>query len=153
MSNTYRYRRGPLDHKYIMKSGTVAVEIGDMVKLSEGATGMFTPVALSTDLTGLIGVAMSASPTGDATNTKCRIAMLNPSTVWEFGITSSTILVGDQLEIVAAQELGERDIDFLYDSGSMVVAVCAEDNNSEDRTVVLCSFLNGLFGRQMVTGV
>jgi len=151
MANKYRYRRGPLDCKWIMKSGTVAVEIGDMVKLSAGATGMFTPVTASTCMTGLIGVAMSASPTTDASDTKCRIAMLNPSTVWEFGITSSTILVGDQLEIVSAQVLGERTITNLYDSGSMVVAVCAEDNTAEDRTTVLCSFLNGLFGRQMTT--
>ena len=151
MSNVYRYRRGPLDHKYIMKSGTVAVEIGDMVKLSAGATGMFTPVTASTDMTGLIGVAMGASPTTDASNTKVRVAMLNPSTVWEFGIASSTIVVGDQLQIASSQGLAERTITNLYDSGSMVVAVCAEDNNAEDRTTVLCSFLNGLFGRQMST--
>ena len=150
MANKYRYRRGPLDHRWIMKSGTVAVEIGDMVKVALGNVGMFNPVALSTDMTGLIGVAMSASPATDTTNSKCRIAMLNPSTVWEFGITSSTILVGDQLEIVAAQTLGERTITNLYDSGSMVVAVCAEDNNADDRTIVLCSFMTPSYSSRLL---
>ena len=150
MSNTYRYRRGPLDHKWIAKSATVAVQIGDMLKMETGNTGNCTPVSASTDVSGLIGVAMSASPATDTTGTKVRVGMLNPSTVWEYDTASGTFVVGDSFEITSAQGLGERTITDIFSSGSMVVAVIAE-NYSSAGTKILVSFLNGRFQRETST--
>jgi len=147
MSNTYRYRRGPLDHKWIAKSATVAVQIGDMLKMETGNTGNCTPVSASTDVSGLIGVAMSASPTTDTTGTKVRVGMLNPSTVWEYDTASGTFVVGDSFEITSAQGLGERTITDIFSSGSMVVALIAE-NYPAAGTKILVSFLNGRFQRE-----
>jgi len=150
MSNTYRYRRGPLDHKWITKSATVAIEIGDMLKMETGNTGNCTPVSLSTDVSGLIGVAMSASPATDTTGSKVRVAMLNPSTVWEYDTASGTFVVGDSFEITSAQGLGERTITDIFSSGSMVVALIAENYPSAG-TKILVSFLNGRFQRETST--
>jgi len=150
MSNTYRYRRGPLDHKWIAKSATVAVQIGDMLKMETGNTGNCTPVSASTDVSGLIGVAMSASPATDTTGTKVRVANLNPSTVWEYDTASGTFVVGDSFEITSAQGLGERTITDIFSSGSMVVAIIAE-NYPVAGTKILVSFLNGRFQRETST--
>ena len=149
MANKYRYRFGPLNVRWMEKSGTVAVVQGDMMKIATNGTGMITPCTAATDWSGLVGVALGASPATDTTGTRVRIAIAEPTTVFEFAAASSTYFVGDTFAISSSQLLVEKTITDLTASASTVVAVCARTNNMAG-TKVLVSFLGNKFQRILV---
>lgn len=146
MSNKYRYRFGPLVERMIKKTGTVAVEQGDMMKFT--SSGKITPVTASTDSTALVGVAMKASPATDLTATKIRVALIGKGTVFEFTVASSTYTYGDAFVISSDQLLVEKSLTNLNATSTNVVAVCAQDLDTAG-TKVLVEFLPGRFDGQI----
>ena len=111
MASVMRYRYGPRNDLVIEKTGTVAIEIGDMVRLATQAAtayGRIKAVSAAADHTALIGVAMSASPTTDPTATKIRVLHIGVGTVFEMKLSSAALLYfGQPLTINAAQTLAK----------------------------------------------
>lgn len=148
MSNNYRYRKGPLIQRYIAKTGTVAIEQGDMLKL---AASIYTVVAVSasTDSTSLVGVAMKASPTTDPTGTKIRMAVIGHGTVFEFvAAASDAYTFGDCFEISGAQELTQKTVVNLNQTASNVVAVLSKTLDASG-TAIEVEFLPGRYQKSI----
>jgi|GEM_PF-1570565 len=148
MSNKYRYRRGPQISRDVKKTGTVAVEQGDMLKIIWGS-GRVTPVLLSSDCDDLVGIAMDASPATDATATVIRMLEIGHGTVFEMTVASATQIFGQQYVISSAQLLLKYTSDSGYDTATNSVAVCAQDLDT-DGTSVLVQFMPGALQKQIV---
>lgn len=143
MANVYRYRRGPLVDRWVAKNGAVAVELGDILKLSSGKV---TP-ASSTDSTSLVGVALSASPATDATSTKIRFAEIGHGTVFEFAIAASdTQRYGNIYTISGNQQLTKKTVVDLNYTATAAVAMCAEYSDGSVSNA-LVSFFPNKFGK------
>lgn len=140
MANKMRYRYGPMNNRYVAKSGTVAVEQGDMLK--DNGSGAAIPVTSnSADSTSLIGVAMKASPATDPSGEKIRTLVPGAGTVFEYTIAASDKHVfGQRFKLSGAQELTA------ISTWSGAVAVCAETKDASS-TVALVSFLDSQFQR------
>lgn len=147
MANAYRYRRGPEVDSWIKKTGTVAVEQGDMMKWT--SSGKITPVTASGDADELVGIAMGASPATDKTATSIRVMEIGHGTVFEFPVASSTYYYGDAFVISEDQLLLKKTVTDLFASATNVVAVCVLD--AALVTSVLVRFKAGLFQNQIVT--
>ena len=153
MSNKMRYRYGALVPRNVKKTGTVAIELGDMIK--ETASGKVMAVSASADADDLIGVAMSASPATDATATTVRIAAIGHGTVFSMAVASSTYYYGDGFAISAAQTLVKYGT-MTFATATNVVAICVEDGTvaagtSTVCTSVLVSFKPGLMNKEIAT--
>jgi hypothetical protein len=146
MSNKYRYRRGLEVDSWVKKTGTIAVEQGDMVMIT--SSGKHKAVAASGDADDLIGVAVSASPTTDRTATSVRVLEIGHGTVFEMTVASSTYKYGDPFVISAKQLLLKKTVDDLQSTATNVVAVCAEDLDTAG-TTVLVRFLSGIFQKDI----
>jgi len=146
MSNKYRYRYGPLNLRDIKKTGTVAIELGDMLK--ETSAGKCMAVSASADADDLIGIAMSASPTTDTTATTVRVCPIGHGTVFEMIAASSTYYYGDGFAISAAQTLVKYGT-MTFATATNVVAICVEDGSAG--TSVLVSFKPGLMNKEIAT--
>jgi len=149
MANKMRYRWGPLVLNWVDKSATVDVEQGDMLKWVTGGT--VTPCTTSADATVFCGIAMSASPTSDASGQSVRIAMAGYGAVFSFpAADSATVTVGDYFIITANQEIDEHAAITLFNaSGTNVVCVCVQEAAAGDE--VLVSFLPGRLNPQIRT--
>lgn len=125
MANKARYLKGPYVDVLIKKSGTVAIEKGDMLKLS---TNGVSPVSKSGDSTGLIGIANSASPTTDPSATKVSVLLIDFGTVFEFicGTTTSALSFGQALKITGVQTLSKKTATSIAKSGTNAVGIVAE---------------------------
>lgn len=139
MANTYRYRWGPKILRWVDKSGAVAIELGDMIMLNK-STGKVHAVSLSSDANDLIGIAMGASPTSDASATAFRLAVIGHGTVFEMTVASSTYTFGDTFLISAAQLLVEKTVVHVEDTSTNIVAICAQDLDTAG-TKLLVEFL------------
>jgi len=153
MSNKMRYRYGPKVLRSVKKTGTVAIELGDMLKFT--ASGKVMAVSASGDATTLVGLAMSASPTTDLTATTVRICEIGHGTVFEMIVASATQTYGQGYVISAAQTLLKYST-LSFATGTNVVAVCAKDGptaagTSTDCTSVLVSFKSGIFQKDIAT--
>lgn len=146
MSNKYRYRRGPQTDRWVKKTGTVAVEQGDMMMFT--SLGKCTPAAASGDADDLIGLAMSASPTTDATATGIRIIVPGDGSVFEMIVASATQTFGQPYVIGGAQTLVKKTVTDLQVTATNVVAICAEDLDTAG-TSVLVNFLPGIFQKDI----
>lgn len=146
MSNTYRYRRGPIVDSKIDKTGTIAVEQGDMMMFT--ASGKITPVTASGDADDLVGIAMDASPATDATATAIRVAEIGYGTVFEMTVASATQTYGQPYVISAAQLLLKKTLTDFQATATNVVAICAEDLDTAG-TSVLVRFLPGIFQKDI----
>jgi len=141
MASVYRYRRGPLVLRWIGKSGTVAIEMGDMLKHNGLTANKVTPVSASGDASALVGVAMMASPTTDTSGTKVKYAAIGYGTVFEMAIAASDDHgLGERFVISGAQELTK------VTTWTNCCAVCAETKGSSS-TNTLVSFLPGILQR------
>ena len=139
MANTYRYRWGPKILRWVDKTGTTAIEQGDMIKLNK-STGKVQAVSASGDAKNLIGIAMGASPTTDTTATAFRMAEIGRGTVFEMTVASATYTFGDTFLISAAQLLLEKAVDHVEDTSTNIVAICAQDLDTAG-TKLLVEFL------------
>ncbi len=141
MANVMRYRRGAQIQRWIAKdTTTTAIEIGDLIIDNE--SGLATPADESADSTGLIGVAMSASPATDPSGTKVRILAPGAGTVFEYETTvKDKYVAGDRFKISAAQVLIQLD------TWTNTIAVLAESMDASS-TTVLVSFLDAKYQRQ-----
>jgi len=139
MSNTYRYRWGPKILRWVDKTGTVAIEQGDMIMLIKN-TGKVKAVSASGDANDLIGIAMGASPTTDTTATAFRMAVIGRGTVFEMTVASSTYTFGDTFLISAKQLLLEKAVDHVENTSTNIVAICAQDLDTAG-TKLLVEFL------------
>lgn len=146
MSNKYRYRRGPQSSRAVKKTGTVAVEQGDMMMIT--SSGKITPVSASGDADDLVGISMDASPSTDKTATVLRILELNPATVFEMIVSSATQVYGQPYVIGGAQTLVKKTVDDLQSTATNVVAVCAEDLDTAGPSVKV-QFLSGIFQKDI----
>ena len=150
MSNVYRYRWGPRVDLTVAKTGTVAIEQGDMVK-KVGTNGRVQAVSAANDSTALLGVAMKASPTTDPTATKLRVLSIEYGTVFEMPIASSAKLkFGQPLKLSGAQELtvyGTAGTN-LNVSSTNVVAIVAQDMDATASSC-LVKFLGSKFSAQI----
>lgn len=137
MANRQRYRRGPLNEIMVAKSGTVAIQIGDMVMINSSET--LTPVTASGDYTALIGIAQSASPTTDTSATKIRVATIGDGTVFEFPLAVATAArgTGDHLKITAVQQLTFKTGTSLKATGTNVAAVIADSMDASAGTALV----------------
>jgi len=155
MSNKMRYRYGPLEMRSVKKTGTVAIELGDMIK--ETSAGKCAAVSASADADDLIGIAMSASPATDATATTIRIAAIGHGTVFEMIAASATYYYGDGFAISAAQTLVKYDGTVTYATATNVVAMCIKDGTTAGASTstsigtVLVSFKPGLMNKEIAT--
>ena len=141
MSNKYRYRRGPQVAVDVKKTGTVAIEQGDMVQLAY-ASGRAHAVSLSSDSSGLFGIAMDASPATDDTATTIRVLQCGFGTTFEMLKASAASVFGEQYTINGAQTLALYTSTSPFVSATNVVAVCVKENTTAG-TSVLVQFLPG----------
>jgi len=148
MSNKYRYRKGPQVSRVVEKTGTVAIEQGDMLKMAF-ATGKVAAATLSSDYSGLVGIAMDASPATDATATKIRMLEIGRGTVFAMTVASATQIFGQQYVISAKQLLLKYTSTSGWASATNVVAICAEDLDTAG-TSVLVQFLPGALQKDIV---
>jgi len=146
MSNKYRYRRGPEVARALKKTGTVAVEQGDMMMFT--ASGKITPVAASGDADDLVGIAMGASPATDATATVIRVLEIGHGTVFEMTVASATQSYGQPYVISEDQLLLKKTVTDLQATATNVVAICAEDLDTAGPSV-LVQFLPGIFQKDI----
>ncbi|HEY6022023.1 MAG TPA: hypothetical protein VIY48_19800 [Candidatus Paceibacterota bacterium] len=159
MSNNMRYRKGPQVELTLKKTGTVAIEIGDIVK-RVGSNGRIMAVSTATDATAIIGVAMTASPTTDATATKVRILSVGHGTIFEFklasGSTTTAFKFGQQFKLTSGypQQLTKYATAATnpWSSASSVVAICAEEMEASGSSV-LVTFKPTKWMREIHTGV
>lgn len=146
MANKYRYRWGPMIDRSIAKTGTIAVEQGDMMKFT--SSGKITPATASADSTALVGVAMDASPATDPTALPLRTIEIGHGTVFEMTIASAaTHTFGQGFVISGNQELTVKSgMVNLFITGTNVVAICAQDNIAAvTGAELLVEFLPGRF--------
>ena len=147
MANKYRYRRGPQVDRWIKKTGTVAVEMGDLMMIT--SSGKITPVTASGDADDLVGIAMDASPSTDSTATNIRVLEIGHGTVFEFTVASSTYDYGDPFVLTSdPQTLLKKSVSDLQSTATNVVAICAEDLDTAG-TSVLVQFLPGIFQKDI----
>jgi hypothetical protein len=131
MANVMRYRRGPLILRYVGKSGTVAIQQGDIVGVYAGAY-LLHP-ARTAECTSLVGVAMGASPTTDATATKVRIAEIGHGTVFEFATTAKDLhRYGRCSRSATTPRRHQEDLGDIYKTATSVVG-CAPDRRASAR--------------------
>lgn len=153
MASVMRYRYGPKGDLAIKKTGTVAIEVGDMVK-RVGTNGRLMAVSAASDSREFLGVAMTASPTTDATATPIHVAVPTPGTVFEMKLAAAGLLkFGQPLTINAAQTLavyGTAGTD-LYTSATNVVGIVAKDMD-ETASSCLVRFIGSYGERQAVAG-
>ncbi len=142
MSNNYRLRRGPEIDSWVKKSGTVAIEQGDMLMVTQ-STGLCTPVTASGDADDLIGIAMDASPATDLSGQAVRVMEIGYGTVFEFPVASATQVYGQVYVISEDQLLLKKTVTDFQSTATNVVAVCAEALTTAG-TSVLVRFLPGL---------
>jgi len=148
MANRMRYRWGPLVLRWVDKSATVDVEQGDMLKWI--TAGIVTPCTTSADASSFCGIAMSASPTSDASGQSVRMAMTGFGTVFEMTVTSATYTVGYFFNITGNQTLGTiGEMTTFASSGTNAVAVSAQELTTAG-TELLVSFLPGLLNAQIL---
>jgi hypothetical protein len=152
MSNVYRYRRGPQVERWVAKTGTVAIEQGDMLKIT-GSVGAVTPVKASGDSLFLAGIAMDASPATDATGTKIRMLEPGHGTVFEFpAAAKDQYYFGGTFKITGDQELtfATTTNTTMWTTATNIVAICAETTNGSS-TNVLVQFLAGVYQKDIRT--
>jgi len=149
MANKYRYRRGPQISRKVKKTGTVAIEQGDMLQIAYGS-GRVSAAALSSDHDDLVGIAMDASPATDLTATEIRMLEIGHGTVFEIIVACATQIYDEQYTIDGAQTLIKYTSTSAFDSATNVVAVCAEDLDTAG-TSVLVQFLAGALQKD-ITG-
>lgn len=151
MANVYRYRWGPRVSLTVAKTGTTAIEQGDMVK-KIGTNGRIQAVSAAAHSTALLGVAMKASPATDPTATKIRLLALDAGTVFEMKISAAAKLKFSQpLVISAAQTLavyGTAGTN-LNSSSTSVVAIVAQDMDATASTC-LVKFLGTKWSAQII---
>ncbi|MFA4971740.1 MAG: hypothetical protein WC683_03955 [bacterium] len=135
MANKMRYLRGPVAEAYIAKSGTVAIEEGDMLKLN--TSGQITPASVSGDSTGLIAVARGASPATDASGAKVPVNIIMFGSVFEFicGTTTAALAFGQALKITGKQTLSKKTATNIAVTGTNAVAIVAEGMAASGSTV------------------
>lgn len=148
MANKMRYRWGPLSLKWVDKSATVDVEQGDMLKWVAGGT--VTPCTTSADSKNLVGIAMGASPTSDASGQSVRMAEIGHGTVFEMTVDdSSTYAVGAYFRITGNQTLDSMgEMVTISASATNAVAVCVQE--AAAGTEVLVQFLPGKFQAEIL---
>jgi hypothetical protein len=159
MADVYRYRKGPKVELILKKTGTVAISIGDILK-RVGSNGRVMRIATATDATAIIGVAMKASPTTDATATKIRVMSFGYGTIFEFtlasGSTTTAFKFGQQFKLtsVQPQQLTKYATAATnpWSSASSVVAICAEEMDASGSSV-LVTFKPTKWLREVHTGV
>lgn len=137
MASVLRYRYGPKNDLVIEKTGTVAIEMGDMVMLV-GSNGRIQAVSAAANHTALIGVAMTASPTTDPTATKIHVLHVGVGTVFEMKLSAAGKLsFGQPFTINAVQTLATKGnaSTNLASSATNVVAICAK---TMDATASVC---------------
>ena len=144
MANTHRYRRGPKIDRWVEKTGTVEIQIGDLIKYT--SSGKVMETILSTDSEQLIGIAMEQSPTTDATNTGFRVLEGGHGTVFELKTnTTDQWRFGDSFVISGSQTLTKKTVDNPLNTGTNIVAICVEDSDGS-AAVVSVELLAGRAG-------
>ena len=122
--------------RWIKKTGTVAVDIGDMMKFT--SSGKITPVTVdSADSIFLIGIAMNKSPVTDRTATGIRVRLIGRGTVFKMTVASSVYYYGDFFKIAGAQTLAKKAVVNIDASSTNVVAVCARDSTYETNSLLV----------------
>lgn len=140
MADKYRLRWGPKITRMIDKTGTVAIEQGDMLILSQ-TTGKVHAAAASANGTGLIGIAAGKSPTTDSTATPIKVWLVGYGTVFEYVTASATYMFGDVFTIGGAQTLtAKASVVNIRNTGTNVVAFAAQDLDTAG-TKLLVEFL------------
>jgi len=148
MSNKMRYKYGPCVLRSVKKTGTVSVEIGDMIKFT--SSGKHTPVTASGDADELVGIAMSASPATDKTATTIRIVEIGHGDVFAFTVASATQTFGQGYVISADQTLLKYTGTSHFATATNVVAYCVKDLDTAG-TTVLVTFKAGRFQKEIRT--
>jgi len=148
MADVYRYRWGEMVDRWVKKTGTVAVQLGDMLRYT--SSGKVTPVTASTDAQHLMGISLTKSPTTDKTNTQLHILEIGHGTVFEMICTSGDYDYGDVFAISGAQTLTKKSYTNPLITSTNVVAMCAQDMDGTG-TSVLVSFLPGRPNVQITT--
>ena len=156
MANVMRYRYGPKVELALKKTGTVAISVGDIVKLV-GTGGRIQRVTASSDATAMVGVAMTASPTTDPTATVVKVLQPGFGTVFEFTAAAGyTYLYGHTFKLTSAQPQqltkGYTNTVNMNVSASNVVAICVKELESTG-TIVQVSFLGSKFNKTITDGV
>lgn len=135
MANTYRYRRGPKIIRYGKKTGTVEIQIGDFIGIT--SSGKVKEITASGDANSLVGIAMTQSPTTDATATEIEYLEGGHGTVFECGVNVATaaLYMGDCFVISASQTLTKKSVTNPLTTATDVVAVCVKDSVGSAGTV------------------
>jgi hypothetical protein len=141
-----RYRYGMQVVRSAKKTGTVAIEIGDMIKFTSG--GKVTPCTASADANDIVGIALSASPATDLTATTVRYDEIGHGSVYMATVASATHMFGEGYVITGDQTLGTYGGSSLYATATNVVAYCVKDVDTAG-TSVLVTFKPGRFQREI----
>ena len=154
--DTMRYRWGPRVELFLKKTGTVAIQMGDMVKYTT-TNGRIQSVTGPSNCTALVGIADSASPASDPTATVVKVLANGFGTVFEMKLASSTVAFkagqGFVIKTADAQTLKSYKTQAVdpYLTASNVVARLAQEMAASG-SVAKVYFLPTKYNRQVVTG-
>lgn len=159
MADKMRYRWGPRVELFIKKTGTVAIEQGDILRLSSSNRRVYA-VTGSNNCTAVIGIADSASPATDPTCTIVKVLATGFGTVFEFdlasGSTTTAFKFGQAFILTAVypQQLTKYGTAGTnpWSSASNVVARCAQEMAASGSTVKV-TFLPNKLNREVITGI
>lgn len=154
MADVMRYRYGPKVELALKKTGTVAISVGDILRV--GSSGRVRRVTASSDATSLVGVAMTASPTTDPTATVVKILQPGFGTVFEYEAAAGyTYLFGHMFKLTSAepQQLTKAYTSTvnINVSASNVVAICVKELEATGTTVRV-TFLGSKFNKTITDG-
>ncbi len=140
MANVMRFRYGNYTPLTVKKTGTVAVEIGDMV-CKVGSNGRIQAASAIGGATNFLGVAMSYSPTTNRTADSIRVIPGGQGAIFEMPLATSTVAFkfGQPFVINAKQELKSKGnaATRINVSGTNVVAICAKEMEASGSTCLV----------------
>ena len=162
MADKMRYRWGPKAEVFFKKTGTVAIAMGDLLRIAQGS-GRVYAVTASTDATCLIGVAMSASPAADPTATVVKVYLSGFGTVFEFDLVNAgnnrkkAFKAGQAFCMTSAQPqqltMYKTTASFNpFLTASNVVARCAQEMDASGSVVKVWLLSNKWTGRPVIPG-
>jgi len=155
--DTMRYRWGPRVELFLKKTGTVAIQMGDMVQW-KATNGRIKSVTGPTNCTALIGVADAASPATDPTATVVKVLAPGFGTVFEMKLATASVAFkfgqGFTIKTADAQTLKSYKtcgVDpFL--SASSVVARCAQEMSASGSVVKVFLLPSKMMSTRIMTG-
>jgi hypothetical protein len=155
--DTMRYRWGPRVEMFMKKTGTVVIQMGDLVQYKT-TNGRIMACTGPTNCTALVGVADSASPAADPTATVVKVLAPGFGTVFEYKLATASVAFkfgqGFTIKTADAQTLKSYKTHAMDPvlTASSVVARCAQEMAASGSVVKVYLLPSKVFSTRIMTG-